>query len=217
MNQKKPTFVLVPGAFHLHSCLDQVITELHAADYETRTGTLRSVNNAAASLSDDVTFIREELLLPLIETGKDVVVVFHSYAGVPGSAAIRGLSKSERDSKGQVFGIIGLIYMCALIPKDGSPLYDIKGGQWLPWQKVDVSLFPSRGFYSGLPLLRRRLGFCRCAPPRRSFTETFQILFVPKPSLRCIATQSKRSLLAHLVLLITLIQFTMVVVPTSAP
>ena len=143
MDEKKPTFVLVPGAFHLHSSFDQVIAELHSANYETRAGTLKSVNDANASVSDDVTFLREELLLPLIEKGKDVVVVFHSYAGIPGSAAIRGLSKSERTSQGQKSGIIGLIYMCSFVPKEGSSLYDMIGGQWAPWQEVHVSLFVS--------------------------------------------------------------------------
>lgn len=139
MDITKPTIVLVPGAFHVHSCLDQVIAEFHSAGYETRTATLRSVNSASASATDDFTLIREELLLHLIDDEKDVVVVFHSYAGVPGGTAIMGLCKNERTSNGEESGVIGLVYMCALIAKEGTSPYDMAGGQWAPWQKADVS------------------------------------------------------------------------------
>ena len=138
MPATKPTFVLVPGAFHSPACFQQVFDELHSAGYETKSGTLTSVNDASKTTSDDIAFVREKLLLPLINEGKDVIVAPHSYAGMPVGSAIEGLSKVERAAKGQQGGVVGLIYICAFVSQEGASLFDMIGGKWAPWQDVKV-------------------------------------------------------------------------------
>ena len=51
---------------------------------------------------------------------RDVIIVMHSYSGVPGSVAVKGLSKGERKADGKDTGVIGLIYIAALLAKGGD-------------------------------------------------------------------------------------------------
>ncbi|MCJ1358656.1 MAG: hypothetical protein MMC33_008656 [Icmadophila ericetorum] len=158
MAQTKPTFVIVPGAFHSASCYEPLFSALRSSGYETKTGTLKSVVDASKVLGDDIAFVKEELLLPLIEQeGKDVVVACHSYGGFPTSVAIAGLSKVERTAKGEKGGIIGLIYICAFVPREGLALFDMIGGKWAPWHvpKEDIGLIgftnPHATFFADVP------------------------------------------------------------------
>ncbi|KAL8754212.1 MAG: hypothetical protein Q9199_004500 [Rusavskia elegans] len=87
------------------------------------------------NVQDDVAALAGEVLHPLIEKqGKDVVLYLHSYAGFPGSAAIKGLSKTERLAAGKRGGILGLVYQSAFIPKPGDTLLQMIGGTYAPWQ-----------------------------------------------------------------------------------
>ena len=141
-----PTIVLVPGAFHVDSAMDVLGAELEKSGYNTRTFGLITVNNPKVRVQDDAVALRLEILAPLIEQqGKDIVVYLHSYAGFPGSAAIKGLSKDERLAAGKQGGILGLIYQSAFVPKPGNTLLQMIGGQYAPWQDPDVCesfLFP---------------------------------------------------------------------------
>ena len=47
--------------------------------------------------------------MDLFQKGFDVITVLHSYGGIVGGAAMEGLYKHERLSKGEIGGIIGLI------------------------------------------------------------------------------------------------------------
>ena len=195
----KPVFVLVPGAFHLEGCLDPLAKHINEAGYKTKTTTLKSVGNADKTLTDDIAHLRDDVLLPLVES-EDVVLVIHSYAGFPGSAAIKGLGKKDRQAKGLKGGILGVIYMCAFIPKEGDHLKGMIGGQWAPWQVPDVSIFAAnyrpltivsnmplgesrthRGFRSRQRFLRRRSGSCR--PHRKSQRSIDEVL--PRTTAAC--------------------------------
>ncbi|KAL8957587.1 MAG: hypothetical protein Q9183_006018, partial [Haloplaca sp. 2 TL-2023] len=97
-----PTIVLVTGAFHVESTMDLLSSELQNAGYDTTTFELVTVNNPKLTVQDDSTALREAVLSPLIEQqNKDIVLYLHSYAGFPGSAAIKGLSKAERLAQGK--------------------------------------------------------------------------------------------------------------------
>lgn len=116
-----PTVVLVTGAFHVSSVMHLLSGKLQQAGYSTRSMGLKTPGNSGLSINDDATALKTELLNPLIEQlGKHVVLYLHSYAGFPGSAAIRGLSQQERAAQGKKGGIIGLIYQSAFIPKEGN-------------------------------------------------------------------------------------------------
>lgn len=136
----KPDYAVFAGAFHVKEHLRLTIPKLQAAGYRTHTDTLSSVNNAAKSVPDDVEQIRR-ILIPLFDQGKEVVMMIHSYAGIPGSAAMKGLSKTERRAQGKRGGLIGVVYLCAFVAPEGKSLKDMIGGEFTPWQKPDVSQF----------------------------------------------------------------------------
>lgn len=136
MANSKPTFVLVPGAWHSPSHYGHLLARLHEAGHPTVSLALPSVNPEEPKKIDvgtDITFIREKMLLPLLEDGKDIVLVMHSYGGCPGGAAAKGLSKSERRSEGRQGGVIGLVFVAAFLAREGDSLRSALGGKFDPW------------------------------------------------------------------------------------
>ena len=118
-----------------------MIAHLHEAGYPTMSVTLPSVGSQEPKkieVTTDVAFIREEMLLPLLEDGKDVILVMHSYGGLPGGAAAKGLSKSERRSEGQPGGVIGLVFLAAFLAREGDTLLSALGGELDDWITSNV-------------------------------------------------------------------------------
>ncbi|MCJ1329332.1 hypothetical protein MMC10_006011 [Thelotrema lepadinum] len=137
----KPTIALVPGACHPAECLARLEVSVQDAGYEARSMTLSSAfDRPAANLSSDAAYIRNDFLLPMIRDGKDIVLVVHSYAGHPGAAAIKGLSKSECAAQGLKGSVLGIVFLCAFLPVDGMSMVDGAGGRLPEWAHVDVRL-----------------------------------------------------------------------------
>lgn len=135
----RPTIVFVPGAFQLAFTMELLSQHVQQAGYPTRIKSQETVNQPTLSIQDDVTALQNEVLFPLIhEQGKDIVLYLQSYAGFPGSAAIKELSKAERLDAGKQGGIVGLIYQSAFVPREGQTLYGMIGGSPAPWQKTGV-------------------------------------------------------------------------------
>lgn len=151
-----PAIALVPGAWHSPVHYTDLIGNLHKAGYETNTQRLPSCgssNPESQSVAADAAFIRENLLLPPLNAGKPVVLIMHSYGGSPGATAAKGLSTVDRQRAGEPGGIIGLIYICGLIAKEGQSLRQmLPGDKFDPWVieyvcsclTILLSPFPSR-------------------------------------------------------------------------
>lgn len=104
----KPTFVLVPGAWHSASTWDKVVALLSEADYKSVAVTLPSTSgDTAATFLDDIEAVRAAIT-PETDAGRDAVVVVHSYGGHVGQSALKGLP-TRRDpgpeGKGKVLGL----------------------------------------------------------------------------------------------------------------
>src|SRR5436190_3637998 len=56
---------------------------------------------------DDAKYVRE-IILKEIDAGKDVLVFMHSYGGMVGTEASKGLSKAERQKEGKKGGVVHL-------------------------------------------------------------------------------------------------------------
>ena len=79
--------------------------------------------------------------------GKTVILAMHSYGGLPGAAAAKGLSQRERSAAGRPGGIIGLVFISAVLAHDGQSLLDLlPGHQFDPWviEQVRISLYSVR-------------------------------------------------------------------------
>lgn len=126
----KPTIVLVPGAWHTAKCYDILVPHLQDAGYAALALTLPSVggNPPVQSIDPDVDHIRKNIQ-PLLDAGKDVVVVMHSYGGVPGGSAMKGFSKADRQGQGQPGGVSALVYLCAWMINEGTTTRDNGGGR----------------------------------------------------------------------------------------
>lgn len=135
MAVSKPTFLLVPGGWHPPSAYFTFLTYLHKAGFPAVVAHLPSLDAKDPSSADcqkDAIAVRQQML-PLIDAGQSVVIVCHSYGGIPGGGAAHNLSKSFREKQGKQGGVIGLIYMTSfVVPRDHS-LLNYLGGQHPPY------------------------------------------------------------------------------------
>ncbi|KAK7947885.1 uncharacterized protein PG986_008771 [Apiospora aurea] len=98
----RPAFLFVPGAWHRTWTYDPVRADLAARGFPSAAAELASVgaqDPASTGLAQDIAAIRaglEGLLDAETETEAEVVVVAHSYGGIPAAGAVQGLSCAER-------------------------------------------------------------------------------------------------------------------------
>lgn len=102
----KPTFVLVPGAWHSASTWEKVVALLSEADYKSVAVTLPSTSgDSSTTFLDDIEAVRGAITSET-DDGHDVVVVVHSYGGHVGQSALKGLStRQDPGPKGKVLGL----------------------------------------------------------------------------------------------------------------
>jgi hypothetical protein len=133
----KPAIIFVPGAWipktsyasFLHALEKEEFT-VHYASYPS----FDPVDSLNASCERDAEVIRNDVIKPLVEDqGQEVVVLMHSYASMPGSAAASGLSKTERIRNGQSGGVIGLICIGAFLVPQGLSCAGLQGGKLPDW------------------------------------------------------------------------------------
>ena len=128
----KPTVVIVPRAWYTPASYADLTALLQRADYPVRCKKLPSTDAdmpSTQTVATDAAFLREQLLLPLIQDGADILLILHSYGGCPGSAAAKGLSKQECSSSGLHGGIVRLAYIAAFLAKEGVSLFSCLGGR----------------------------------------------------------------------------------------
>jgi len=63
-------------------------------------------------------------LSKLLDEGKDAVVLLHSYGGIPGSAALKGLGKAGRAKASKHGGVVRLVYVCSFALREGESMPD---------------------------------------------------------------------------------------------
>lgn len=131
MISSNATSILIPGAFYNPDFFSTFQAQLEKRGFHTIAIALPSFGSddpASRSAQKDADFIRNTAIVPLVDDGKQVVILIHSYGGVPGSAAARGLGEEQRSWEGLQGGVVGLIYISAfLVPADTTPLAPIGG------------------------------------------------------------------------------------------
>ncbi|GAB1190922.1 hypothetical protein APSETT444_000089 [Aspergillus pseudonomiae] len=151
----KPTVVLVPGAWLVPEFYKPFLEAVQAAGFSTRTAELPSLNPADPTAVDcmaDAASIRRLVCSLVEDEGRDVVLVMHSYASMPGGAAATGLSKSERVKQGQKGGVSGLPSVGLNVPDQPEKTFaaDVSEEQALAISSV-IKPHASLAFFSAQP------------------------------------------------------------------
>lgn len=136
----KPTILIVPGAWQLTTAFEPFREVLHKSGYQTEIVKLPSVGGTELPLTglpEDITAIRAKLQ-PLVDAGKDVLLLTHSAGGVSGSAAMKGFDVESRKNAGLPGGVTRVVYMGAFMIPKGSSLMEMLGGKPLPWMVIEV-------------------------------------------------------------------------------
>ncbi|KAJ9612416.1 hypothetical protein H2200_004013 [Cladophialophora chaetospira] len=123
----KPSILLVPGSFVFPHYYNHIFDAVRAKGYEIRglhnptvgLGTLQGRPGKPPTMYDDASFIAEEVE-KLADEGKDVILIGHSYAGIPVSQCAEGLGKEERKKQGKPGGLVNLAYLTCLVPPVGG-------------------------------------------------------------------------------------------------
>lgn len=134
----KPTLIFCPGAWYPPTAFDPLIE--HLLEYKTHTVAFPSIQQSTTvqDLQPDIAAIRD-LVERESEAGHDVVVISHSWSGLPVNSALDGLSKTEREQSGQKGGVVRLVFISAFIPDIGESLIGAFGGVPPDWYIRDVS------------------------------------------------------------------------------
>ncbi|KAE8318229.1 Alpha/beta hydrolase fold-1 [Aspergillus transmontanensis] len=124
---RRPTFLVIHGAWHhpeLYGTFCKAIenrgTEVVCPRLPSCSGELPPTK----TIQDDIALIRATAE-SLIQDGKQVFAVMHSYGGMVGTDALEGL------------GIQRLIYLAAFVPSSGKSLVDMLGGSMAPFIVCD--------------------------------------------------------------------------------
>lgn len=126
----KPSIVFLPGAWHTAECFDALTPYLKEVGYDTYPLTLPSVSepDPIRSLDPEIEHVHKTII-PLIEDGQDVIIVCHSYGGVPGSSSVKGLSKKDRAAQGKLGGVSAMVYICSWMIEEGQTIRGCGGGK----------------------------------------------------------------------------------------
>ncbi|KAK7710330.1 hypothetical protein SLS64_005915 [Diaporthe eres] len=125
----RPTIIIVHGGWHTPASYEKLTSALEASGYEVHCPRLLSVNGARppnAGLSDDTALVRS-YVESLVQAGRSVVAIAHSYGGQVITNALNalcGLGVDARAAKGLKGGVSHLIYMAAFAIPEGVAMMD---------------------------------------------------------------------------------------------
>ncbi|KAK3709515.1 hypothetical protein LTR37_010888 [Vermiconidia calcicola] len=143
----KPTILIIPGAFGLPEWYDSIVKPVAAHGYSVQAIKLPSVaytkelvpgEGPAPTMYDDAAFIAAEVS-KLAGEGQDIMLLAHSYGGVPTTQSTKGLSKDERQQEGKQGGIVRLTYLTSLVPALGQSASSVLAGA-PPEQTLDFNI-----------------------------------------------------------------------------
>lgn len=134
----KPVLLVVAGAWHLPLVYSAFKSHIEKLNYDCVIPDLPTIGPDAIGLTwqaDKSKII--ETALPYFEAGREVVLIGHSYGGIPACAATEGHGVEERRKLGKRGGFRSIIFISAfVIPVKGWDLLTTFGGAWPDWQNV---------------------------------------------------------------------------------
>lgn len=129
-----PTIIIVPGIFHVAWHMNLLVTELHTLGFETQVLDLPTVNASPEPdcYERDVATIKTAIANQ-VNANKDVILLMHSYGGIPGTEAACGFGTTTPINTSKPHGVVlKLIYLAALLFKEDTNILSIP----YPWPIV---------------------------------------------------------------------------------
>ncbi|KAJ2971031.1 hypothetical protein NUW58_g9530 [Xylaria curta] len=127
----KPYILLVPGSFVPAGEYDNIVNPVKARGYDMKTLQLPTIGLAPkqgrdtpATMYDDAAFIAKEVEA-LADEGREVVIVAHSYGGMPATQSTKGLTVEDRKKEGKTGGVARLAYMTILLAGEGRSASEV--------------------------------------------------------------------------------------------
>ncbi|KAI1110096.1 Alpha/beta hydrolase fold-1 [Nemania sp. NC0429] len=126
----KPYFIIVPGSFAPASLYDEFVELARANGIDIKAMNLKTVrvgkasDAPAPSMYDDAAAIAREVEA-LADEGREVILIPHSYGGVPATESAKGLSIQERQKQGKKGGLKRIAYKTVVLPSPGQSAQDV--------------------------------------------------------------------------------------------
>ena len=137
MAPQKPTILLVHGGWHLPVHYRPALDVLELAGYLIEAPALPSCVDGKSTPEDDAQLIARRAS-ELVDAGKEVVAIAHSYGGMVASEALSGLGVREREEKGLAGGVKRIIYTAAFVPLPGTSIEKTSPTDSVGWLKYEV-------------------------------------------------------------------------------
>ena len=135
------TFVIVPGAFTTPAMFQDFCALALSHGVVATTVSLPTVGRKpgqpAPDIGADVQAIRE-VAEPLLDAGKEVILVASSLGGVAGTQCLQFLSTPARTSHGKKGGIAKVVYVSALVLEPDTSALDFFGPDPPPIMRFQV-------------------------------------------------------------------------------
>ncbi|MDX2377209.1 alpha/beta fold hydrolase [Microbacterium sp. LRZ72] len=186
MQMTQPTLLLVHGAWHGSWCWEPLSSILTDRGWTVRAVDLPTVhapNKAELTMTDDA----DAVAAAIAEIDGPVVVVAHSYGGVP-------TTQAALDPR-----VAHIVYIAAFVLDEGESLFDSVGGVAPDWWHIDSPLAtagdeeqpPQQLFYADVPAEQADAASARLLPQaERAFHEKLtQVAWRDKPTTYIITEQ----------------------------
>ncbi|KAI0451630.1 Alpha/beta hydrolase fold-1 [Xylaria acuta] len=128
----KPYILLATGSFATASLYDDLVARVKAHGYDMKALQLATAGLApgvgrdtpAATMYDDAALIAKEVEA-LADAGREIVLIAHSYGGMPATESTKGLSAQERQKQGKKGGLVRLAYNTVLLINPGHSAAEV--------------------------------------------------------------------------------------------
>ncbi|KAF5000101.1 hypothetical protein FDECE_11287 [Fusarium decemcellulare] len=131
----KPVLLVVTGAWHPPKCYEGLQNELKSLGYDCvvpKMPTIGVDSHGVTWEADKAKIL--ETAEPFFAEGREVVLIAHSYGGIPATAATQGQGTHERAEQGLKGGFHSIMFMAAFaIPVKGWDLITTFGGAYPEW------------------------------------------------------------------------------------
>ncbi|CBF87084.1 alpha/beta hydrolase [Aspergillus nidulans FGSC A4] len=181
---ENPIFVFIPGAWHTPDTFDRLRSLMADQGLESIAIANHSLSTQHSNSAHPISGLHLDIkhtkaaLQKLVNHGREVVVVMHSYGGAVGASAMEGLGYAQRLKAGLRGGVIMAVWMTAFVARKGQSMLDLLGGNWESWMRFkndDGYVYTSNEstvFYSDLTLEEQQKCIALLKPqPMASFTE----------------------------------------------